>query len=96
MRALTLLPLLYLPTAFAAPGGDHDTQAVFGKSAALADTAYGNNSQHVVHNGGNVLQEDNLKVETWSEEGTEFIKQNGLVCTSSVSSKLLSAQPVIF
>jgi hypothetical protein len=60
MRALTLLPLLYLPTALAAPGRDHDTQVVFGKSAALADTAYGNEGQHVVdlYNGGNALQED--------------------------------------
>jgi carboxypeptidase C (cathepsin A) len=54
---------------------------VFGKSAALADAAYGNEGQHVVgpvvHSGGNALLED--KVESWSEEGKEFIKQNGLV-----------------
>ncbi|KAF8265772.1 serine carboxypeptidase [Lactarius quietus] len=74
MRALTLLPLLYLPTAFAAPGRDHDAQVVFGKSAALPDAANGNISQHSL---GHTLQED--KVETWSEEGREFTKQNGLV-----------------
>jgi hypothetical protein len=90
MRALTLLPLLYLPAVLAAPGRDHDAQVVFGKSAALADAAYGNEGQHVVgpvvHSGGNALLED--KVESWSEEGKEFIKQNGLVCTSFVSLKI--------
>ena len=93
MRALTLLPLLCLPTAFAAPGHDHDAQVAFGQSAALTGA-----SQHVVepvaHNGGNALQDD--KLETWSEDGTEFVKQNGLVCTSFVALKLLSAQPIMF
>ena len=93
MRALTLLPLLCLPAAFAAPGHDHDAQVAFGQSAALADA-----SQHVVqpvaHNCENALQED--KLETWSEEGREFVKQNGLVCTSFVALKSLSAQPVTF
>jgi hypothetical protein len=103
MRALTLLPLLYIPTALAAPGRDHDVQVVFGKSAALADAvreglAYGNENQHVVGpvvlNGGNALQEH--KVETWSEEGREFMKQNDLVCTSSGTLTSLSAHPVTF
>ncbi|KAH9023151.1 Alpha/Beta hydrolase protein [Lactarius pseudohatsudake] len=82
MRALTLLPLLYISTALAAPGRDHDVQVVLGQSAALVDTvheglAYGNPPGSVVHNGGNALPED--KVETWSEEGREFMKQNDLV-----------------
>ncbi|KAH8983045.1 Alpha/Beta hydrolase protein [Lactarius hatsudake] len=82
MRALTLLPLLYISTALAAPGRDHDVQVVLGESAALVDTvheglAYGSPPGSVVHNGGNALPED--KVETWSEEGREFMKQNGLV-----------------
>lgn len=103
MRALTLLPLLYIPAALAAPGHDHHAQVVFGKSAALADAvreglAHGNNNQHVVgplvHNDGNTLQGD--KVETWSEEGREFIRQNGLVCTSFGALTSPSAQPVTF
>ncbi|KAH9172463.1 Alpha/Beta hydrolase protein [Lactarius sanguifluus] len=82
MRALTLLPLLYISTALAAPGRDQDVQVVLGESTALVDTvqeglAYGNPPGSVVHNGGNALPED--KVETWSEEGREFMKQNGLV-----------------
>ena len=102
MRALTLLPLLYallyFPTALATPGFDHDAQVVFGGSAVLADAvheglAYGNKNQDVVrpivHN---ALQED--KVETWSEEGREFMKQNDLVCTSFRALTSLSAQPV--
>lgn len=84
MRALILLPLLYLPFVLAAPGRDHDTQVVFGESVSLADGAYGNEIQHVVgpvvHNVGNALLED--EVETWFEEGKELIRQNGLVCTS--------------
>ena len=93
MRVLTLLPLLYtplyFPTALAAPGCDHVAQVVFGNPAVRADAvheglAYGNKNQDVVqpvaHNSGNPLQED--KVESWSEEGREFMKQNGLVCTS--------------
>ena len=103
MRALTLLPLLYallyFPTALAAPGLD-EAQVVFGKSAVLADAvneglAYGNKNQDVVkpvvHN---ALQED--KVESWSEEGREFMKQNDLVCTSFGALVSLSAQPVLF
>ena len=101
MRALTLLPLLYIPAALAAPGRDHDVQIVFGKSAGLVDAVhggltYGNKNHHVgpvVHNGGNALQED--RVETWSEEGREFTKQNGLVCSSFVALTSLSAQPVL-
>ena len=100
MRALTLLPLLYIPIALAAPGRDHDAQMVLGESATLVDAvqegfAYGNNNHvdgPVVHNGGNALSED--KVETWSEEGKEFMKQNGLVCMSFVALTSLSAQPV--
>ena len=102
MRALTLLPLFYIPIALAAPGRDHDAQTVLGESAALVDAvqegfAYGNNNHvvgPVVHNVGNALPED--KVETWSEEGKEFMKQNGLVCMSFVALTSLSAQPVTF
>ncbi|KAI9448816.1 Alpha/Beta hydrolase protein [Lactarius psammicola] len=85
MKALTLLPLLYIPIALAAPGRDHDPQVVLGGSPALVDAvqdslAYGNKDHvvgPVVHNDGNALLED--KVETWSEEGRVFVKQNGLV-----------------
>ena len=103
MKALTLLPLLYallyVPPALAAPGLDHDAQVVFGKSAELADAvyeglSYGNMNQDVVepvYNCGNPLQD---KVETWSEEGREFMKQNDLVCTSFRALTSLSAQPV--
>jgi len=99
MRALTLLPLFYIPIALAAPGRDHDAQTVLGESAALVDTvqegfAYGHVVGPVVHNCGNALPED--KVETWSEEGKEFMKQNGLVCMSFVALTSLSAQPVTF
>ncbi|KAH9051982.1 Alpha/Beta hydrolase protein [Lactarius vividus] len=82
MRAWTLLPLFYISNALAAPGRDHGMQVVLAESAALVDTiheglTYGNAPGSVVHNGGNALLED--KVETWSEEGREFMKQNGLV-----------------
>ncbi|KAH9037045.1 carboxypeptidase C, partial [Lactarius hengduanensis] len=81
----TLLPLLYISTAFAAPGRDHDVQAVLSESAALVDT---------VHEGlpyGNVPGSD--KVETWSEEGSEFLKQNGLSVTFLVELVKHSAFP---
>ena len=104
MRALALLPLLYallyFPTALAAPGLDHDAQVVIGGSAVLADAvhedlAYGNKNQDVVKPiDHKVLQED--KVESWSEEGREFMKQNDLVCTSFGALMSLSAQPVLF
>jgi len=79
MRALTLIPLLYLHSTFAAPASDG--QIVLGETAALVDTLregfvpnVENDVATVIHNGEN---ED--KVETWVEKGKEFVKQNGLV-----------------
>ena len=78
MRALTLLPLLFITSAFAAPASD--AQIVLGKTATVVETLRG----HVYTEGkdyvGNVSSEDD--VETWVEEGREYVKQNGLVCMS--------------
>ena len=86
MRALTLLPLLYIHSALSAPASD--AQIVLGETAALADALRGSlvpTEENVIgadiHNIENVSYED--KVETWVEEGREYVKQNGLVCTSS-------------
>ena len=86
MRALTLLPLLYIHSALSAPASD--AQIVLGETAALADALRGSlvpTDENVIgadiHNVENVSYED--KVETWVEEGREYVKQNGLVCTSS-------------
>ncbi|KAH9005727.1 serine carboxypeptidase [Lactarius hatsudake] len=67
-------------------GATADVQVVLSESAALVDTVheglpYGNAPGSVLHNGGNALPED--KVETWSEEGREFTKQNDLLSWSS-------------
>ena len=86
MRALTLLPLLYIHSALSAPASD--AQIVLGETAALADALRGSlvpTDENVIgadiHNVENVSYED--KVETWVEEDREYVKQNGLVCTSS-------------
>ncbi len=86
MRALTLLPLLYIHSALAAPASD--AQFVLGETAAIVDTlrgghvstTEGSNVGTVTHNAGNVSSED--EVETWVEEDREYVKQNGLVCKS--------------
>ena len=92
MRALTLLPLLYIHSAFAAPPSDG--QIVLGKAPALVDAlreGFVPKVEHdvatVIHNGEN---ED--KVETWVEKGKEFVKQNGLVCTYFHSSRVSLTQ----
>ena len=86
MRALTLLPLLYIHSALSAPASD--AQIVLGETAALADALRGSlvpTEENVIgadkHHVENVSNED--KVETWIEEDREYVKQNGLVCTSS-------------
>jgi hypothetical protein len=71
MRALTLLPLLFIHSAFAAPASD--AQIVLGGHVYTE-------GKDVIHHVGNVSTEDD--VETWVEEGQEYVKQNGLVCTS--------------
>lgn len=82
MRALTLLPLLFVHSAFAAPASD--AQIVLGETTALVDTLRGGHvyteGKDAVHHAGNVSPED--EVETWVEEDREYVKQNGLVCTS--------------
>ena len=86
MRALTLLPLLYIHSALSAPASD--AQIVLGETAALSDTLRDSlvSTEEkvigaVIHNVENISYED--KVETWVEEDREYLKQNGLVCTSS-------------
>lgn len=86
MRALTLLPLLYIHSALSAPASD--AQIVLGETAALADIlrdSLVSTEENVIgadiHNVENDSYED--KVETWVEEDREYVKQNGLVCTSS-------------
>jgi hypothetical protein len=85
MRALTLLPLLYIHSALAAPASD--AQVFLGENAVVdtlhgghVSTTEGNNVVTVTHDAGNVSPED--EVETWVEEDREYVKQNGLVCTS--------------
>lgn len=85
MRALTLLPLFYIHSVLAVPV--NDAQIVLGETVAPADIFRGalvsteeNDVDAVVHNIENVLYED--KVETWFETGMEYVKQNGLLCTS--------------
>jgi hypothetical protein len=80
MRALTLLPLLYIRSALTAPASD--AQIVLGETAALVDTLRGlvSTEGNVIHNVEDVSYED--KVETWVEEDREYVKQNGLVCAS--------------
>jgi hypothetical protein len=81
MRALTLLPLLYIHSALTAPASD--AQIVLGETAALVDTLRGglvSTEGNVIHKVENVSYED--KVETWVEEDRDYVKQNGLVCAS--------------
>jgi hypothetical protein len=93
MKALTLLSLLYIPAVLAAPATD--TQIVLGETAALVDTLHEGliYSEEIgpgtVHNTENFSHED--KAETWFERGREFVKQNGLVCTSFHLSSVSSA-----
>jgi hypothetical protein len=82
MRALTLLPLFFIHSAFAAPASD--AQIVLGETTALVDTLRGG---HVYTEGkdvGTVIHHTSSEdeAETWVEEDREFVKQNGLVCTS--------------
>jgi hypothetical protein len=84
MRPLTLLPLLYIHSALAAPASD--AQIILDETAALVDASRGglvstegNVIGSGIHNVENDSHED--KVETWVEEGREYVKQNGLVCT---------------
>jgi hypothetical protein len=75
MRALTLLPLLYIHSALTAPA--NDAQVILGETAALVDTLRGG----LVSTEGNLIHNvDEDKVETWVEEDREYVKQNGLVC----------------
>ncbi|KAI9507817.1 Alpha/Beta hydrolase protein [Russula earlei] len=82
MKALALLPLLYIYSALAAPA--NDVQIVLGETAALVDTSREilvstdeNDVGVVVHDVGNVSYKD--KGKTRFEMGREFVKQNGLL-----------------
>jgi hypothetical protein len=94
MKVLRLLPLLYIHSALAAPASNG--QIVLGEAAAVVDTSregfistVENDAATVIHN---TEYED--RVETWVENGKEFVKQNGLVCASFHRSGLPSAQLV--
>jgi cathepsin A (carboxypeptidase C) len=78
MRALTLLPLLFIPSAFAAPASD--AQIVLGETTTVVDALRGHVHTEGKDHVGNVPFEDD--VATWVEEGREYVKQNGLVCMS--------------
>ena len=85
MKVLTLLPLLYVHSVLAAPASD--AQIVLGETAAVAHpfgeglvSAEENDVSTTIHKFEDVSYDD--KAETWSEKGREFVKQNGLVCTS--------------
>lgn len=85
MRALSLLPLLFIHSAFAAPATD--AQIVLGETTTPVNTLLGG---HVytegkdvgadIHHAGIFSSED--EVETWVEDDREYVKQDGLVCTS--------------
>jgi len=78
MRALPLLPLLFIHSAFAAPASD--AQIVLSETTPLVHGyTEGKDVAAVIHD-GNVSFND--EVETWVEEDKEYVKQNGLVCTS--------------
>ncbi|KAH9975097.1 serine carboxypeptidase [Lactifluus volemus] len=81
MKALTLLPLLYIPTLLAAPATD--VQIVLSETVSVADTLH--NGLSCSEENGAVLDvaydgtsTDANKAETWFEEGKEFLKENGL------------------
>jgi len=85
MRVLTLLPLLFVNSASAAPASD--AQIVFGETTARVDTSRGSHVYPegkdvgtVIHHAENVSFGDD--VESWVEENREYVKQNGLICTS--------------
>jgi hypothetical protein len=85
MKALTLLLLLYIPTALAAPATDAQ-QIVLSETV---DTLHNGLSYSGKENGAVLdvacdgTSTDANKAETWFEEGKEFLKQNGLTCMSS-------------
>jgi hypothetical protein len=92
MKVLALLPLLYIHSALAAPPSD--VQIVLGQAAALVDalregfvSTVENDVATVVHN-----TEYKDRVESWVENGKEFVEQNGLTCTSFHRSGSPSAQ----
>jgi hypothetical protein len=80
MRALTLLPLLFVHSAFAAPASD--AQIVLGETTALVDTLRGGHVYTEEKDAGPAVHHPEDEVETWVEEDREYVKQNGLVCTS--------------
>lgn len=77
---MTLLPILYIHSAFAAPASDG--QIVLGEAPVLVDALREGFVPKVEHDVATVIHngEDEDKVETWVEKGKEFVKQNGLVC----------------
>lgn len=89
MRAFGLLSLLSLPLVWCSPTGDF--QNVLGGLGDLADLdILSDIAQGAAHAAQVATQrkgalEDTLrkteqKVEQWVSDGTEFVKQNGLVC----------------
>lgn len=99
MRALTLLPLLYIHSALTAPASD--AQIVLGESAAFADTLRGglvSTEGNVIGSGIHNVEDDSHedKVETWVEEDREYVKQNGLVCTFLVPWRMVDlTHPIV-
>jgi hypothetical protein len=87
MKALTLLPLLYIPTLLAAPATD--VQIVLSETVSVVDTLYNGLSYSEEENGAVLdvahdgTSTDANKADSWFEEGKEFLKQNGLTCMSS-------------
>jgi hypothetical protein len=87
LRALTLLPLVYIPTLLAAPATD--VQIVLGETVSIVDTLHNGLSYSEEKNGAVLdvaydgTSTDANKAQTWFEEGKEFLKQNGLTCMSS-------------
>ena len=85
---MTLLPLLYIHSAFAAPSSDG--QIVLGEASALVDALREGFLPKVENDMPNVINsaEHEDEVETWEEKGKEFVKQNGLVCAYFCSSRV--------
>lgn len=84
MRVFSLLPLLSLPLAWSLPANEfQNVLSGFGEQLELlsevvkgavhvAEVA----TEHLDH----ALHKGQDKVEQWTSEGKEFVKQNGLVC----------------
>ena len=78
MKAFALVPLLFIPAALAVPASE--LQTVLGEVDALSGGVFGGIAKGVEHLAEGIFHDGKQKVEQWTEEGKDFVKQNGLVC----------------